>query len=86
MKEVEERVRSWKEGEAIRERVRSLENEEREANSALVGARWKEAEDRLRREEKELEGERDRQMEGQGEMIRLLGLRQDLEREIDDKK
>lgn len=60
LQEVEERVRGWKEGEAIRERVRALEEEEREAARALAGARWKEAVERLRREEEELEGERDR--------------------------
>ena len=42
--------------------------------------------ERLRREEKEVEGERDRQKEVQGEMIRLLGLRQELESEREDKK
>ena len=86
MKEVEERVRGWKEGEAIRERVRALEEEGREAVRALAGARWKDAVERLRREEKELEGERDRQKEVQGEMIRLLGVRQGLEGEREDKK
>lgn len=85
LREVEDRVRAWKEGEATRERARALEEEGREVRRALAAARWREAVERLAREESELEGERERKREVQCEMVRLLGLRQELEGQREDR-